>query len=229
MEARSVLSQRIEELRKERGMTQGCMASLLGKEGKKGRSTINNWEQDAAQIKSDDLINIGKTFGVSVDWLLGLSECPSLDEDMEIAQKTIGISEKAIRKVKNSEVPHTLSKLLEDPDFEKLVKEICVLYGQARETEEAYKKASETITLGSPLVFTKDEIEIAGALMDAAHYRYLIMRNHEAQIRESFAGLVERIAGTISPLLRDAEKQYRDEANLGAKEIPDSDNETVET
>lgn len=63
---------RIERLRKDLNMTQPEFAEALGMEGKKGRSTINNWESGANKIKDNDLKHIAQTFGVSSDWLLGL-------------------------------------------------------------------------------------------------------------------------------------------------------------
>ncbi|MBQ9662378.1 MAG: helix-turn-helix transcriptional regulator [Oscillospiraceae bacterium] len=63
---------RIERLRKDLHMSQPEFAVALGMEGKKGRSTVNNWESGANKVKDDDLKHIAQTFGVSSDWLLGL-------------------------------------------------------------------------------------------------------------------------------------------------------------
>lgn len=97
MVERKEVGKRINEYReKYLHMTQADFAVELGMEEKRGRSTINNWEQGQVQIKSDDLTNISKTFGVSVDWLLGLSDCPVIDEDIKAAHKVTGLSEKAL-------------------------------------------------------------------------------------------------------------------------------------
>ena len=98
MVERKTVNKRIEELRKERNLSQEQFAVKLGfDDAKRGRSTVNNWEQGAVQVKSDDLIRIGSAFGVSADWLLGLTEHPSVNENMQIAIKTTGLSEKAIQ------------------------------------------------------------------------------------------------------------------------------------
>ena len=210
MEIRGILSRRIEEYRKNYlHMTQEEMAIRLGMEKKKGRSTINNWEQGAVQIKSDDLLHLGKTFDVSVDWLLGLTETPSINEDMKIAQKTTGLSGKAIQIIRNCEAPNTLSKLIEDPEFKALVTEICILYGQAREAEEAYSQALDQTVLSPTLVFTGDKIQDNAMTITMAHYRFLIMRKHETDIQNSFAKLISRIADTSSKLLVEEDDCFR--------------------
>ena len=53
---RKLVNKRIEELRTEKlHITQTEFAVLLGMDPKKGRSTVNNWEQGGIQVKSDDL------------------------------------------------------------------------------------------------------------------------------------------------------------------------------
>lgn len=94
---RKIVNQRINELRNQLNMTQPVFAKKLGLEGTKGRSTINNWETGNIQVKSDDLILISKTFGVSTDWLLGREPHPSLVEAIDNAAKTTGLSTEAIK------------------------------------------------------------------------------------------------------------------------------------
>lgn len=94
---RKTVNQRINALRNQLNMTQPEFAKKLGLEGTKGRSTINNWETGNIQVKSDDLILISKTFGVSTDWLLGRESHPSLVEAIDNASKTTGLSTEAIK------------------------------------------------------------------------------------------------------------------------------------
>ena len=49
----------------------------------------------------DKLITISKVLGVSTDYLLGLSEIPSFNEDFKLVHKHTGLSEKAIKILKS--------------------------------------------------------------------------------------------------------------------------------
>lgn len=96
MEERKIVNQRIEELRISMKLSQKDFASKIGHSDSRGRSMINNWEQ-GTQLKSDDLINISKVFGVSVDWLLGISEFQSVKEDMKTANLVTGLNDNCLR------------------------------------------------------------------------------------------------------------------------------------
>lgn len=92
---RSEVSKRIEYLRKEvLKVTQQDFAEKLGK----GRSTVNNWEQGAIQIKSDDLTLIATEYEVPSDWLLGIKPLDdySFDSDIQQISNYTGLSTKAV-------------------------------------------------------------------------------------------------------------------------------------
>lgn len=44
----------------------------------------------------DKIIALAEHYGVSTDYLLGLSDCPSVSADIQVAQKTIGLSIRAL-------------------------------------------------------------------------------------------------------------------------------------
>lgn len=96
-DARKIVNRRINELRDNLGMTQPEFAKKLGLDGKKGRSTINNWETGNIQVKSDDLILISETFNVTTDWLLGRKPKPSAVESISDAANLTGLSVEAIK------------------------------------------------------------------------------------------------------------------------------------
>lgn len=67
--------ERIKELRLSLGINQVRFASKLGVT----KQCVSNWENGNLQPSMDMLIRIAQTFSVSADYLLGLSDKPSLD------------------------------------------------------------------------------------------------------------------------------------------------------
>ena len=61
---------RLKELRKEKKLTQQELADELGIHFR----TLQNWENEKADIKSDKAQQLADYFGVSVGYLLGYSE-----------------------------------------------------------------------------------------------------------------------------------------------------------
>lgn len=113
----SKIAERIEELRKMRGLTQADFAFQIGLSQPKtrGRSMVNNWEQGTA-IRSDIVATIVDVFGVSPSWLFGYSDCPSTNEDIQITHKTTGLSETAIQNLRRCDT-ESISALLECEAF----------------------------------------------------------------------------------------------------------------
>ena len=67
--------ERIKELRLSLGITQVQLANKLGVT----KQCVSNWESGYIQPSIDMLVRIAKTFSVSADYLLGLSDTPTLD------------------------------------------------------------------------------------------------------------------------------------------------------
>ncbi len=125
MTERKIVSRRIEAYRKDvLHMTQEEFGVALGMDKARGRSMVNNWEQGDAQLKSDALYKIGSTFGVSVDYLLGLSDNPTVSEDLKTAIKVTRLSERAIESLKQFAGPGIISKFLEDDDFYEMMYDV---------------------------------------------------------------------------------------------------------
>lgn len=180
------VNKRIEELRKELNLSQEQFAVKLGFDPKRGRSTVNNWEQGVVQIKSDDLTKIASTFGRSADWLLGLTDHPTVKENMKIAIKTTGLTEKAIQNAKMIDSP-ILSDLLENDQFLSLLQDIENLQGV-----DAY--------LDSLLDMTDDKKVLETSMA------YNFVRVVRFELRDSFGQLVEEIVPTKGTLARAQEK-----------------------
>ena len=64
------ISDRILNLRKERGLSQETFAEMLGV----SRQSVSRWESGAAVPEIDKILLISNIFGVSTDYLLGLDK-----------------------------------------------------------------------------------------------------------------------------------------------------------
>ncbi len=94
---RQEIHRRIEKLRTEiQKMTQPEFAVALGMDEKKGRVTVNNWEQGLVSIKHDDIAKISTTFNVSADWLIGIVPEPTFDTDKRAVMDYTGLSESSV-------------------------------------------------------------------------------------------------------------------------------------
>ena len=67
--------ERVKELRNSLGINQ----VEFGKRINVSKQCISNWESGYIQPSIDMLVRIAKTFSVSADYLLGLSDTPTLD------------------------------------------------------------------------------------------------------------------------------------------------------
>lgn len=110
---------RIHDLLLEKGMTQAQLAAQIDlSEGAFSRYMSGETEKFSA----NNIIKAAQVFGVSTDFLLGLTNIPyRTNYDME----ELGLSAKAAEKLYTGEVdPVTVSQLIEHPEFALLVKQI---------------------------------------------------------------------------------------------------------
>lgn len=90
MKQRSIFAERFLKLR--RDQTQAEFAEFLGV----SRPTVGFYESGERIPDAITLERIARRCNVSADWLLGLSDNPSVKENNQIAQKTLGISPEAV-------------------------------------------------------------------------------------------------------------------------------------
>lgn len=93
----SVFAKRLRDLIKEKGITQQELSDELG--GIISRQTINKWTLGTTTPDIVSAATIADYFGVSTDYLLGRTETPSINEDVQVACTVTGLSEKAINKI----------------------------------------------------------------------------------------------------------------------------------
>lgn len=63
----TIFTERLKELRKEKGYTQEQMANIL----EIGQSAYAKWENDRTEPSFENLIKLVDFFDVSIDWLFG--------------------------------------------------------------------------------------------------------------------------------------------------------------
>lgn len=98
------------------GLTQSEAAEKLGV----SRQTFNNWLNGQNQPDYSYLIQISKLFGVSCDYLLGVSDVKTLDMDISGCCKLTGLSEAAAKKIIESDCSSLISQIIESPEFEEI-------------------------------------------------------------------------------------------------------------
>ena len=65
-----VFAERLKELRKNRNISTDTFGKAIGVSD----TAVCNWENNKHDIKGEDLVKIALFFGVSADYLLGLSD-----------------------------------------------------------------------------------------------------------------------------------------------------------
>lgn len=90
------LGLRLGKLREERGWSQ---EQLREKTGVERRETITQWENGTRKIKAEHIIPLCEAFGISADFLLGLSEDPQRTPS---AVDELGLSSEAVRNIEDA-------------------------------------------------------------------------------------------------------------------------------
>lgn len=86
------IGQRIGKLRTERNESQEALAKAIDE----ARETIKHWENGTRRIKAESIVKLSEHFGVTSDYLLGLSNTKSPDVSVQAACELTGLSEGAI-------------------------------------------------------------------------------------------------------------------------------------
>ena len=89
------MCKRIVELREELGETQQQLADAIGIT----RQTLARYEISMRTMNTDILRNLAQHFGVSSDYILGLSDVRSTDQDMKTACEVTGLSQRAVENI----------------------------------------------------------------------------------------------------------------------------------
>ena len=88
----------LKDLRKDNKLTQIELAEKLNC----NRQKIADWERGKSTPSVDDLILLSKTFGVSADYILGLTDTKATDKDVRFICDYTGLSEKSVDAIKST-------------------------------------------------------------------------------------------------------------------------------
>lgn len=168
-----VFSKRLKELREKESLSQEKLLEELTKLGiKTSLPSLKNYEvsdiyhskfNTVSGMNVELLFNIAEFYNVSIDYLLGRSNCKSAKPEMQWAIKYIGISEESITKLHkithfnpngstdlDTEFADTLNSFIQSEWFSELIVNLMMLKMQSEEfintnsnTSEEYCKKSE--------------------------------------------------------------------------------------
>ena len=125
------VGEKIRKLREETSTPQQKIADLLGVT----RQSLSLYEKGERTINVEALGKLAEFFNVSADYLLGLSDVKSTEQDMKTACAVTGLSEKAINNIKSTyylfprlEREGTKHALSTNPIYEEYEREACEEY-----------------------------------------------------------------------------------------------------
>ncbi len=90
------IGERIKRLREDKGLTQAELAKKLNVK----RETVNQWENNVRDLKTQYTISLAKEFNVSADYILGITpDIKTTDPTIKEICEYTGLSEKAVREI----------------------------------------------------------------------------------------------------------------------------------
>lgn len=199
---REQVGERITVLREARGLSQRDLSDELAKLGLVvRRETITQWENGTRDLKTEYLTKLSEFFGVSADWLLGLTDAP---ERTPAAVDELGLSPDAVSYLRGLTVLRRGSNVSE---AEKRYFPISVLSAmlESRDFESVLSWCAEYIRLVntpcSLLYSTTEEYKKLSAVL--GQHGYVVT----APDRLAMCLFSERITNTLEKLLEDISKK----------------------
>lgn len=199
---RKQVAERIMYLREARGLSQKALSDELAKLGLiVRRETITQWENGTRDLKTEYLAKLSEFFGVSADWLLGLTDAP---ERTPAAVDELGLSPDAVSYLRGLTVLRRDSNVSE---AEKRYFPISVLSAmlESRDFESVLSWCAEYIRLVntpcSLLYSTTEEYKKLSAVLGQHGYVVTVPD------RLAMCLFSERITNTLEKLLEDISKK----------------------
>lgn len=141
-------------------ITQEALASCLGVK----RQTVSLYKSGQSKPDVDQLYKIARFFGVSSDYLIGISNVQSTDAQMQQVCRFTGLSEKGIEELIRWSRNDThfllfINKAFENSEFWSLLSDVCEYKDSVIAEHLFYKLRDEyyQYTDGEPLTMVEDE------------------------------------------------------------------------
>ena len=89
------LTMLLDEIKEKKGIVQKDVAQVVGV----SRQALGKWASGETVPDVLDLVKLSNYFGMSADYLVGLSDVPSLDMNIQAVCDYTGLSEKAVKNI----------------------------------------------------------------------------------------------------------------------------------
>lgn len=124
-------------------------STVLGLKERLGCSlqAINQYKQGTAFPKTENLIKIADYYGISVDYLLGRTDIPNLDTNMQAVHGFTGLSAETISRIvelRDNGKAELIDKLISNPNFSMLIKRLAELQAMTHESVRQIYDADST-------------------------------------------------------------------------------------
>lgn len=176
------IGDRIKSLRDETGTTQQALADALHVK----RETINMWENGGRDLKTGSICDLAKFFNVSADYLLGLTEYKTTDQNIKNVCEVTGLSECAISILRN----HKMNNGKNIDSFPALaIKAASSLNGKAGTIDVYPTEADAFLTFFDYFIRHKYSKNIASSLLSLS---FALLKNTTTEeLKEKYKNIID--------------------------------------
>lgn len=146
----AVFPERLREVMQEHGATQQELAEYVGK----SRQAIGYYADGSSSPDWETLAKIAQYFGVSADWLLGLTDTHSTDVDIQSICKHTGLSECALNALCDVDEfsMQAVNQLFESRWFNSFVRDMSLFLAERNHTDTSQEPDEKDLELAKNLL-----------------------------------------------------------------------------
>ena len=197
------IAQRLAELRYQKGLTQEQLSKKMDAAGLGyfDRSTISRAETgEVSNISSELVMALSKYFGVTADYLLGLTDIPD-KKNYELSE--LGLSYEAARKLLHREVnPDALNRFIECESFAELTERIAEFYHSSM--TETYAKVDGLFRGIRDLPDVAEDLgyEIPDSERDSLKRKLSVLKDPVKEQKEMAVEQFEKVMDELAVMMR---------------------------
>lgn len=205
-----IIGKKIKELRKKNNLSQDKLGELVACD----RQKIADWERNKSEPKIEYIIKLSNVFKVSSDYLLGLSEPFTTDNELKFVCDYTGLNEKAINKlsiygsrierIRNGKYDYNHSKIHK---IESDIIDSRLFFKIARHVEKYNEKSEQLISLVDK--FKKSDNNPFGELEDIEN-KEKEMKYELYEMQEDCIEYIKKQCPNTDILNKISEKLYED-------------------